>query len=76
MGKNRVSGGENAPRKTVTLLEFQVFSMKRFVFLLLICFFVFSSCGTLKTTQSKEANENSYILPPNVNSNKYSKKRN
>ena len=48
--------------------------MKKYFLLMLLLLFVANSCGTLKTANSK--NDNSKNLPPNVSSNKYSKKRN
>ena len=50
--------------------------MMRFGLLLLLPFFVINSCGSLKNTSSKDKSEQTINLPPNVGSNKYSKKRN
>ena len=51
--------------------------MKRVFILTGLLFFVINSCGALKSSsRSKDQNEKSYNLPPDVNSNKYSKKRN
>ena len=51
--------------------------MKRVVILTGLLFFVINSCGALKSSSRvKDQNKKSYNLPPDVNSNKYSKKRN
>ena len=48
--------------------------MKRVVILTGLLFFVINSCGALKSSsRAKDQNEKSYNLPPDVNSNKYSK---
>jgi hypothetical protein len=74
--QNIVAGGENASRKIVTVIKLQFIHMMRFGLLLLLPFFVINSCGSLKNTNSKDKSELTINLPPNVGSNKYSKKRN
>jgi len=50
--------------------------MKKIIFLLAFIF-LFSSCGTTKEVSGKKNDaKKSIVLPPDVNSNKYSKKRN
>lgn len=58
----------------LSLEYLKFFIMKRLLVLLLM--FLFISCGTMnnsKITSSTDKNE--IVLPPNTNSNKYSKKR-
>lgn len=50
--------------------------MKKTTTLLVLIGLVLGSCGTAKLSDADTDNENTYNLPPNVNSNKYSKKRN
>jgi hypothetical protein len=51
--------------------------MRIFTKSLIIVLGLFLSCGSLKTTRMKEKNVEAKVnLPPNVSSNKYSKKRN
>ncbi len=50
--------------------------MKKTILLFGVISLVFGSCGTAKLADADTQNEKSYNLPPNVNSNKYSKKRN
>ena len=50
--------------------------MRIFTKSLIIVLSLFLSCGSLKTTRMKEKNVEAKVnLPPNVSSNKYSKKR-
>jgi hypothetical protein len=65
----------NASRKIVAVVKFEIFlKMKKYSVLLLLLLFVTNSCGALMSSNSKKDNSNN--LPPNVSSNKYSKKRN
>ncbi len=51
-------------------------TMKKATLLFVLIGLVFGSCGTAKFADTDTQNEKTYNLPPNVNSNKYSKKRN
>ncbi len=50
--------------------------MKKTTLLIVLIGLVFGSCGSAKFADADTQNEKTYNLPPNVNSNKYSKKRN
>lgn len=51
-------------------------TMKKTTLLFVLIGLVFGSCGTAKLADVDTQKEKTYNLPPNVNSNKYSKKRN
>jgi len=51
-------------------------TMKKTTLLIALIGLVFGSCGATKFADADTQNEKTYNLPPNVNSNKYSKKRN